>query len=432
MKRLLALILCATMAFCLCGCDTLSGNIESLLSPPAPSGVLKDVQAALNKSVNYAYTLKYPTSGEHRSAIVLKDLDGDGDNEALAFYSTTLDNTTNMHVNYITMSDDGWVSKGQSSIVASGVEKIDFADLDGDGILEVIVGWSVYGSVEKHLSVYALHNGTIVSRIQESYTSYLYRDFNGDSTPDILIIYQDTANSVSTAKLLDLTDEGATEIGSCPLDPAVSEYKEPVVFHLSGRTAVYIDGIKGAGTITEMLLVDSKLINLSYTEGTNTAFNTFRTGNAPIADVNSDGNYDIPISYLLTASLSGAADNIYKTNWYCFNGTEIIMSLSVISNTADGYYLEIPEKWDSSITVTGNTAEHLRTVYRLDKITGTSAEELLKIQAIPKSAGLTPTYEGSFKLAENDKFTYFAALGSYTGVEAITKDELKDMFLMIN
>ena len=108
------------------------------------------------------------------------------------------------------------------------------------------------------------------------------------------------------------------------------------------------------------------------------------------------------------------------------------MSLSVISNTADGYYLEIPEKWDSSITVTGNSAEHLRTVYRLDKITGTSAEELLKIQAIPKSAGLTPTSEGSFKLAENDNFTYFAALGSYTGVEAITKDELKDMFLMIN
>lgn len=431
MKKLLALFLCAAIAFCLCGCDTLSGNIESLLSPPSPSGVLKDVQSALNKSVSSAYTLKYPTSGEHRSAIVLKDLNGDGQNEALVFYSTTLDNTTNMNINYITLSDGGWTSKGQSSIVASGVEKIDFADLNGDGNLEILVGWSIYGSVEKRLSVYTLQNGSLVSRIQESYTSYLYSDFNGDSTPDVLIIYQDTVNSVSTAKLLDLTDEGATEIGSCPLDPAVSEYKEPVIFHLAGRTAVYIDGVKGAGTITEMLLVDSKLINLSYTDGNNTVFNTFRTGNTPIADINSDGNYDIPISYLLTASLSGVADNIYKTNWYCFNGTEITMSLSAIMNSADGYYLEIPEKWDSSITVTGNTAEHLRTVYRLDKITGTSAEELLKIQAIPKSAGLESTYEGSFKLTETDNFIYYAALGSYAGPEAITKDELKDMFMLI-
>ncbi len=431
MKKLLSLILCAAMLFCLCGCDSFSGNIDSLLTPPAPSGVLKDVQSALNKSVNSSYTLKYPTSGEHRSAIVLKDLDNDGANEAFAFYSTTLDNTTSMHINYITLSDDGWTSKGQSSIVASGVEKIDFADLNGDGVLEILVGWSVYGSVEKRLSVYALQNGSIVSRIQENYTSYLNRDFNGDSTPDILIIHQDAANSVSTAKLLDLTDEGATEIGSCPLDPAVSEYREPVVFHLSGRTAVYIDGVKGAGTITEMLLVDSQLINLSYTDGNNTVFNTFRAGNTPIADINSDGNYDIPISYLLTASLSGAADNIYKTNWYCFSGTEIMMSLSAIMNSADGYYLEIPEKWDSSIAVTGNSAEHLRTVFRLDKETGTSAEELLKIQAIPKSAGHTSTYDGSFKLGESDKFTYYAALGSYTGPEAITKDELKDMFTMI-
>ena len=30
--------------------------------------------------------LKYPKTGEYRSAIILKDLNGDGEEEALAFY----------------------------------------------------------------------------------------------------------------------------------------------------------------------------------------------------------------------------------------------------------------------------------------------------------------------------------------------------------
>lgn len=431
MKKLLAVILALLICFSLCGCDGLDGNVESLLSPPAPSGVLKEVQAALKKSVSGSFTLKYPTSGEHRSAIILKDLNGDGENEALAIYSTTLDNTTNMHVNYITCSDGVWASKGYSSIVASGIEKVDFADLNGDGVLEILIGWNVYSSVERRLSVYSITENSIATRIQENYTSYLYRDFNGDSTIDVLVIYQDAAKAISTAKLLDLSDEGATEIGSCLLDPAVSEYKEPVIFPLNGRTAVYIDGVKGAGTITEMLLIDSHLINLSYTDSNTSAFNTFRSGNSPITDINLDGNYDIPISYLLTESVLGAADNVYKTNWYCYNGTEIVMSLSAIMNSADGYYLEIPEKWDSTITVTSNSAEHLRSVYRLDQESGSSAEELLKLQAIPKEAEDPTIIEGGFKLGETDKFTYYAALGSYAGAEAITKDELKDMFKII-
>ena len=147
--------------------------------------------------------------------------------------------------------------------------------------------------------------------------------------------------------------------------------------------------------------------------------------------MNGDGNYEIPISYLLTQAVAGTADNIYKTNWYCYNGAEFVMTLSAVTNQQDGYYLEIPEKWDGAITVTSNTTERLRTIFRLNTETGTSAEELVRIWAISKENGLIPTFEGSFKIAENDKFTYYAALGSYTGKEAITKDELKELFNLI-
>ena len=431
MKKLLALICAAALSFTLTGCNALDGNIDTLLNPPAPTGQMGLVQGALKKSVKTKFTLKYPTNGDYRSAFIIKDLDGDGVQEAIALYSTTLDNTTNMHINLITNNGEEWTSRGSSSIVATGVEKVDFADINGDGKLEVIVGWSVYGSVEKRLSVYVLDSNGITSRIQESYSSYICRDFTKDNTLDVLIISKDSANSTASAKLIDLTSEGAEELGSCALDPAVSEYRTPVIFELDGRTAIYLDGTKGAGTITEMLLVDEGLINLSYNEDSASHFDTFRTGNTPISDVNGDGNYEIPISYLLTQAVAGTADNIYKTNWYCYNGAEFVMTLSAVTNQQDGYYLEIPEKWDGAITVTSNTTERLRTIFRLNTETGTSAEELVRIWAISKENGLIPTFEGSFKIAENDKFTYYAALGSYTGKEAITKDELKELFNLI-
>ena len=161
MKKLLALLCAAVLTFTLSGCSTLDGNIDTLLNPPAPTGQLRQVQNALLESVKGELTLKYPTSGEYRSAFVMKDLDGDGVLEALAFYSTTLDNTTNMHINLITKDGSDWVSCGAASIVATGVEKVDFADINGDGKLEILVGWSIYGSVEKRLSVYVLDENGI-------------------------------------------------------------------------------------------------------------------------------------------------------------------------------------------------------------------------------------------------------------------------------
>ncbi len=431
-KKLLAVFCAVCIVLSLSGCSMLDGNIDTLLAPPAPTGKLREVQLALEASVSDKITLKYPTSGDYRSAIVLKDLNGDGTEEALALYSTTLDNTTNMHINLIANNGEEWVSGGAASLVATGVEKIDFADMNGDGVLEILVGWSIYGTVEKSLGVYSVTDGGITSRILESYTSYIYRDFNNDDTPDILTIYQDTAKSVSTAKLLDLTEDGTAVLGTCPLDPAVTEYREPIIFELNGKIAVYLDGTKGTGTVTEMLIIDSGMTNLSFSADTTTAFDTYRSGNTATTDIDSDGNYDIPISFLLTESATGNADKIYKTNWYCYNGEGIVLTMSALMNYQDGYFLEIPEKWDSGVTVTSNSAERLRTVFRLDKESGNSAEELLKIQAVPKANGTASTHADSIKIGENDKYTYYAVFGTYTGAEALSIDELKELFKIIS
>ena len=432
MKKLFAIFCVVCVLLSLSGCGLADSNVETLLSPPTPSGELYDVWQVINSLTPDTITLKYPSSGEYRSAIITKDLNSDNIPEAVAFYSTTLDNVTTMHISLIAKEKDKWSSFGDISLVATGIEKVEFADINGDGVLEIVVGWNVYGSVQKSVGVYSLSSMGIVTRILENHTSYICRDFDFDSNPDLLVINKDTIKEISTAKLLDLIEDGAKEIGSCALDASVTEYFEPIVFSLDNKTAVYIDGIKGKGMVTEMLIIENNIItNLSFSGGTNTAFDTYRAATSPTLDIIGDGNYDIPIPYLLTQSAL-QSENVYKTNWYSYDGNGIGLTASTIMNYNDGYFIEIPEKWDASIAASVNTADKTLTIFRLDNATGASAEMLLKISAVSKNGNLVSSLEGSFVITETADTTFYATFGDYSGLEAINETELGSLFKTIS
>lgn len=431
MKKILAVLCALCLLLSLSGCGFTDGNIDTLLSPPAPSGELYDVWQVITGLTTDTITLKYPSSGEYRSAIVQKDLNGDNVYESIAFYSTTVDNITTMHISLIAKSNNKWSAVGDVSLVATGVEKVEFADINGDGILEIVVGWNVYGNVQKSVGVYSVEKTGLVSRILENHTSYICRDFDFDDNPDLLVINKDTIKETSFAKLLDLTSDGAKELGSTPLDPSVTEYLEPIVFLLDNKTAVYIDGIKGTGMITEMLIIENNIItNLSYSGTTNTAFDTYRSNTAQMLDINADGNYDIPISYLLTQA-AVPSENVYKTNWYSFDGKGIALTASTIMNYNDGYSLELPEKWDSTISASISSADKTLSLYRLDNQTGDSAELLLKISAVSKDGTLAPSLTGSIIIGETETTTFYATLGSYSGAEATSEEELRSLFKIL-
>ena len=114
-KKFVALCLSALIALVFSGCA--SFDVQNLLLAPKLEGDMYPVQQALEEAVGDSITLKYPVSGEYRSAFVLKDLNRNGYQEAIALYSVTTDNTVTMHINVIAESGDGWESKGDLSVV---------------------------------------------------------------------------------------------------------------------------------------------------------------------------------------------------------------------------------------------------------------------------------------------------------------------------
>ena len=83
------LLVLAAMFFCLAfsGCTVFETDTEALMKPPVFTEEQEKLNSALANILGESYVLKYPENGETNSAFVFRDLDGDGTEEAMAFYS---------------------------------------------------------------------------------------------------------------------------------------------------------------------------------------------------------------------------------------------------------------------------------------------------------------------------------------------------------
>ncbi len=433
-RKILSAFLCCVFLL-LSGCNVIDTKVEELLQPPRPSGELYYIQKALDDAVNEPYTLEYPTSGDNRSAFVMCDVDGDADDDVFAFYSTTADNVVYMHVNYIRKNEDKWTSVSDFKCVAGGVDTVSFADMDGDGIKEIIIGWSVYGAVDRSVGVYTLGGYTIAQRVIEKYTNFICQDIDGDKKSDLFLSYIDSANRTATAKLISLNDTGVAVKGSCALEGAVTSHLAPIVAKMvGGETAIYIDAVQGDGMITEILGVnDGEMYNALASGYGVSVMSTYRATGVSVRDIDSDGVYEIPLMELITQG-GYVGDNVYKTYWYAYDGKYLNLKESTIMNYADGWYITLPDKWDGTISVVRDTANRERTFMRIDADTGNSAEEILKIRTVPLStpiSSITSYGFTTFEITRNDEYYFAASISNTVYPESLTEAEVKGIFHLI-
>lgn len=437
-RRSLCVVLALVLSFIICGCsDIFSDNDAELLSPPKLVGEMEPIQDALESGVGGRFTLKYPSQGDIRSAITMGDLDGDGKSEAIAFYSTSTDNAVTMHIAVISNQGDKWQFTAEQKIVANSVESVVIKDMDGDGKNEIIVGWRVYGNNQRQVSVYQYTANSLMSLLDEPYTVFLVCDLNDDFTSDILIINQDTLTSKAWARYFGITNTGVNELGTCEMDGSITSYYTPVISKLStGDSCVYVDSVKGAGVLTEILLFkDGSLVNALYNPEANDIPVTQRSSAILCRDFDGDGVVEIPLMTVFpTVEFYENNDKAYLTAWSTFDGESFITKASRVINYNDGYYLEFDDSFYNNITVIRNTEGRQRLFYLYDYETETVGEELFSIYTASKTAYSTGQYasDSYIKLAESESMVYILRLGTAAGGGLVNENIIKEAFSLIS
>lgn len=442
---LTAILLALTMA--LSGCSFVGLDAQTLMHSPKPTGENEaDIQELLEKTAGGEMTLKYPTNGDYRSAIITHDLCGDKNSEAIAIYQKG-DETSGTNIMFMEKINGVWKDIGSFNNPASQVERVCFGDLDGDGKDEVIVGWGSSLNNTGSICVYYYKDKKMNElELKQSYTEMAVMDFDGDGKEEIFTANITVGDQPAVARLIRIKDGTIELMGTASLDVGVTKYVSIKTGLVNEKQkGVVLDGMKDADTmVTEMLYWSKKSSALEapfYDAPTKSAKSTERKTSVVSKDINGDKIIEIPTVMILPGYNGTVTDDAaYLINWYRYD-TETDTFIRVMSMTidySDGYWFSIPDMWLGKITAKTDTTARTVTFYEWLKSSkdaaGTLGQAILKIQVFTEkewqqqSAGT----KGFFKIASGENIVYAASRPSPSNLLSMTQDEIKSAFQLLD
>lgn len=368
-----AAVLLAAMTLTGCSFGT---PVENLLSPPVMSQIQEDIQNALTDAVGSDITPVYPRSGEYRSAYVICDLDGDGREEAVAFYRNE-DDPSRVRVNVLS-NEDGWHSVFDHAAPGSSVESVYITKFSSDNIY-LAVGYGYAARADKTLCVYDYTDGRLANRYSEVYSRLEYVDINLDGGDDIVLLNGNTDEHPAYASLVTDTGEGVDCTSAVRMRNTTAELVHSVSGGLGGgAAAVFADSASASGNISTEIIycVEGELRDPAAMDDSEIPSLTSRRG-LYSTDIDGDGVVEIPT----IEPFPGYRDteSQYVTNWNVYENYTLVNKYSSLYEPKSGYCFMLPVRWDGLVTVRTDSSSGEKVFYKFNTTLAESRLELMRI-----------------------------------------------------
>ena len=339
-KRILLLLL-ALLLLALCGCS-MEGSIDKLYSLPQLADEYVELQRAIDGVLSAGAVYSAPVDGVHRQSVQLCDLNGDGEEEAVAFFSTSGEKP--LKIWFFLRSAGKYEKAAVIEGAGSSIESIDYEDLDGDGWMEAVVGWGMGGDL-RMLEIYTLKGFQVASIAAADYSRYLIADMNGDGRKELMAVRRSTAEASGSVTLISVAGDGEISTAVEKLSAGLDGVTKLAVGALKDRpVALFVEGSCQGGLVTDILTYSDealKNITLDPTAGVSTG--TLRSSTAAFQDLLGDGSCLVPIPRALPAQ----GETVYRVlDWYGYNsrGKRTIVA-TTYHNYSDSWYLILPDDW---------------------------------------------------------------------------------------
>lgn len=418
-------------------------NFESLMKPPMVEGENREIQIAFENFAGKQYKLITPLKGVHRSAYNFFDLNGDKDNEVIVFYSKSSENDI-VRMNVLDRKADGtWDSIADIETEYSDVQQVEFADLNGDKIKEIIVGWTVYqNEYAKTMNVYMLSKVKSIYVFEKVYNSTYYDfkaiDIDCDSQKDILKIDY-TPNieaAVYTANFVAYKDDRIQDLTSIELDFSFSSITSISNDYIENenRRRIYFDGPKyESGMITECIFYNTNIESFEKEKSNHQPLSMLSTriSNVTSRDINNDGIIEIPKDREVTLGKSFSKDGTrvcYVTEWIQLKDGNTTTVFYEFFNSIYGYSYKIDKDIFSKITIENNLAEGKLTFYQViyTSLGAIKGDPLFTIVATENSED-NDTLDFRYKLLyERSDYSYFCRIYKLGEDFGITKTGIRN------
>lgn len=421
------------------GCDFTDFSTESILRPPKTMGDDAEIEQLIADTAKGAYTLKYPKNGNYRSAIIMTDLDGDNVDEAVAFYRKKSD-VTGIHMLVMYENEGKWMLSSDFVTETTDVDSVDFADIDGDKNLEILVGYSTYTINESFLSCCSYSNGeTETINAGQRYSSFYCGDLNGDGKYEVIALSLYSTENEAKATMLEYSETGNSLYvkATVPMDPNVTKYKSVAVCDLNQSVkGLLVDGSFANEDInTQIIYYNNDLTllrNPLYKEKTKNA--TQRSVPVVCSDINNDLIYEIPIiSSLPQPAENESINSGIKITWNTFdeNGEKLVPNVNMIADQSLKYTIKMPESWlGNTVTAVCVPDNNTTEFYEWD---GDFGDKLFEIKMFDVSEWDMGKSNDEYTLIYKDnKYAYTFINSDSDSNYAMTDDEIKTAFSLLD
>lgn len=458
-------VLAVLMIFCtvLSGCMKIEQDTENLMRPPKLSVEQQQIYAALNTAAGTDVDLKYPKQGDNRSAFVMYDVDADGEDEVIVFYSRR-DEDNSVRINILDRQNGAWYSLCDLVESEPDVDNISFYNILSGEKKNIVVSYNKVLREQKKVVVYSFENKQLKAEFDTDYSNSLIMDFDNDGR-DELFLLQNQSNDVSSEiKLVDTSYyKGKLDIVAT-LAPykSVVEYVnlsaeknavsntvkrgEGSILAETGTTPladgviynVFIDGKTNTGSyVTEVIGVGHNLLKNQLLKGEDDYTRaTVRKEQLLTKDINNDSLLEIPMRVAIQGSEHSSQENIFSLiRWDSFIDMALCPTIYTFENEVYKFSFEYPGTWnENNITVRQNTSVKQNNewiFYEYLKKENKIGDELLRIKAYPINDNPYDV-DGYTLINSNDTFTYYAKLPSFEGEKknelAISLEEFEKLF----
>ena len=407
--RLTALLLAALLTLLCAGCS--AAGAEQLYALPRLTGEYVQLEELIDGYISGGGEYAAPQGGAHRQAVQLRDLDGDGVSEAVAFLADSA-HTPVVCVYRLGEAGDYELS-GSIEGAGSAIGSVEYADLTGDGAEELVLLWQLSGDV-RLLAVYAIRDAGVTQLLSADCSTFFVSDLNGDGDGELLDLTLDGASGTLTRYVFD--SRGKAESTAASLSDGVTDVLRARVGYLSdGALALFVESTWQDGElITDVFTAGGGgLANITLGAGGRSG--TLRAAGAFAADINADRVMELP-------EASGAL-----LNWYSLDSLgRRTLALTTYHDYDDGWYLALPDAFlNGTLRVTTEDAlpGETETTFSL------AGEDILTIYTLTGENRLDRAAEdGRVLLAENGATVYAAAI---TASDAVTAADLAAGFRLI-
>lgn len=305
----------AFLAVCcllLSACSSFQPNLTDLMQSPKLTEEQAEIYEALTNAADVSdVQLKYPKSGDYRSAFVMFDLDADGEDEALVFYNMPSWGG-NVRIMVLDHQQDEWVSVYDAVGEGTDVTEVDFQVLTASGRHCVLIGWEQGTSENTSISVYDYTGGQLRVLYESEYSQMLIEDLDQDGTKEILLGIFKASSKTGAIRLINDTEDGLQSASRVVMDSTITGFLGIEIGWLAqNEIAVFVDAYTSSTQIVTEIMVytdDGKLRSLSSHYG---GLDRPLLREVPVRceDINGDGILEIPVSLVEYSEEEREEDN---------------------------------------------------------------------------------------------------------------------------